>query len=161
METASFAAGCFWGVEAAFRQIRGVASTAVGYCGGTLPNPTYERVRTGATGHAETVLVQYDPACVSYEQLLDAFWNCHDPTQKDRQGPDVGTQYRSAIFCHTPAQRAAALASKEKLDRSGKYQRPIATEIVHAATFHRAEEHHQQYLDKCRLGSCHVPTSRE
>jgi peptide-methionine (S)-S-oxide reductase len=156
MEKASFAAGCFWGVEAAFRQIKGVLSTTVGYSGGTLENPSYEDVCSHATGHAETVLVEFDPAVVSYDQLLDAFWNCHDPTQLNRQGPDVGSQYRSAIFYHTPEQQAAAEASKERLAQSGKHRRPIVTQIVPAATFYRAEEYHQQYLEKRGEASCHL-----
>jgi peptide-methionine (S)-S-oxide reductase len=156
MEKASFAAGCFWGVEAAFRQVRGVATTTVGYSGGTSENPTYEDVCSHATGHAETVLVEFDPALASYEQLLETFWNCHDPTQVNRQGPDIGTQYRSAIFYHTPQQQAAAQASKERIEASGKHHRPIATEIVPAATFYRAEEYHQQYLEKRGEASCHM-----
>ncbi|MBU4400200.1 MAG: peptide-methionine (S)-S-oxide reductase MsrA, partial [Planctomycetes bacterium] len=138
--------GCFWGVEAAFRRLDGVASTTVGYAGGTLENPSYEDVCSGATGHAETVLIEYDPAIVSYDKLLETFWNCHDPTQLNRQGPDVGSQYRSVIFHHTPQQRAAALASKEALQRSGKHRRPIVTDILSASTFSRAEEYHQQYV---------------
>lgn len=154
MELASFAAGCFWGVEAAFRQLRGVTATTVGYCGGTAPNPTYEQVCTNTTGHAETVLVEFDPNVVSYEQLLDAFWACHDPTQRNRQGPDVGSQYRSAIFYHTPEQLPTAIRSKENLERSGKYRRPIVTEITPAPTFYRAEEYHQQYHEKRGEASC-------
>jgi peptide-methionine (S)-S-oxide reductase len=157
MDQASFAAGCFWGVEAAFRQVPGVVSTTVGYSGGTLENPTYEDVCSHTTGHAETVLVEFDPKLVSYDQLLGVFWNCHDPTQLNRQGPDVGSQYRSAIFYHTPAQQAAAIASKDRLAQSGKHRRPIATEIVPAATFYRAEEYHQQYLEKRGEASCHLP----
>lgn len=156
MEQASFAAGCFWGVEAAFRQIPGVVATTVGYSGGTLANPTYEDVCAHMTGHAETVLVEFDPKIISFDQLLDAFWNCHDPMQVNRQGPDVGTQYRSAIFYHTPAQQAAAIASMDRLEKSGKLRRPIATEIVPAATFYRAEEYHQQYLEKRGEASCHL-----
>ena len=156
MDKASFAAGCFWGVEAAFRPIKGVLSTSVGYSGGTLENPAYEDVCSHTTGHAETVLVEFDPAVVSYDQLLEVFWSCHDPTQLNRQGPDVGSQYRSAIFYHTPAQQAAAEASKDRLDHSGKHGRPIATQIVPAATFYRAEEYHQQYLEKRGEASCHL-----
>ncbi len=156
MERASFAAGCFWGVEAAFRRLKGVTSTTVGYSGGTLENPTYKDVCSDTTGHAETVLVEFDPAAISYEQLLETFWNCHDPTQRNQQGPDVGTQYRSAIFYHTPEQQAAAIRSKENLDRSGKYPRPVVTEILPAATFYRAEEYHQHYLEKRGEASCHV-----
>ncbi|MEN6458838.1 MAG: peptide-methionine (S)-S-oxide reductase MsrA [Thermoguttaceae bacterium] len=156
MEKASFAAGCFWGVEAAFRQLPGVVATVVGYSGGTLPDPTYEDVCSHATGHAETVLVEFDPATISYEQLLEAFWNCHDPTQRNRQGPDVGSQYRSAIFYHTPEQEAAALRSKQNQESSGKHSRPIATEITQAGPFYRAEEYHQRYLEKRGEASCHV-----
>jgi peptide-methionine (S)-S-oxide reductase len=156
MEKATFAAGCFWGVEAALRGIKGVKDTAVGYTGGHTPQPTYEDVCTDKTGHAEAVEVQFDPAEVSYEQLLEAFWELHDPTQRNRQGPDVGSQYRSAIFFHTPQQQAAAIAAKERLDASGRLRRPIATEIVPAAPFHRAEEYHQQYLEKRGQASCHI-----
>ncbi|HEX7450274.1 MAG TPA: peptide-methionine (S)-S-oxide reductase MsrA [Pirellulales bacterium] len=155
MEKATFAAGCFWGVEAAFRQIKGVASTTVGYTGGHLPNASYEDVCSGRTGHAEAVLVEYDPAVVSYEQLLDVFWQEHDPTTLNRQGPDIGSQYRSAIFYHSPQQQAAAEASKAKLDASHRYSRPIVTEIVAAGPFCRAEEYHQQYLEKRGLARCH------
>lgn len=155
MEQATFAAGCFWGVEAAFRQIKGVASTTVGYTGGHLPNASYEDVCSGRTGHAEAVLVEYDPAVVSYEQLLDVFWQEHDPTTLNRQGPDIGSQYRSAIFYHSPQQQAAAEASKAKLDASRRYSRPIVTEIVAAGPFCRAEEYHQQYLEKRGLARCH------
>lgn len=148
MEKATFAAGCFWGVEAAFRAVNGVVATAVGYTGGSLPDPTYSDVCTGRTGHAEAVEVLYDPAQVSYDDLLAVFWSIHDPTQVNRQGPDVGPQYRSAIFYHTEAQRAAATAAKEELERSGRFREPIATEIVPASRFYRAEEYHQQYLEK-------------
>ncbi len=153
---ATFGAGCFWGVEAAFRQVKGVVATAVGYMGGTLDKPTYEDVCTDRTGHAEVVQVEYDPAQVSYEVLLEVFWANHNPTTLNRQGPDVGTQYRSAIFYHTPEQEAAAKASKEKVQASGKYKRPIVTEITPAATFYRGEEYHQQYLEKRGMGQCHV-----
>ncbi len=156
MEKATFAAGCFWGVEAAFRQTKGVKSTAVGYTGGTTASPTYEQVCTDRTGHAEAVEVEFNPAEVSYDQLLDVFWEIHDPTQRNRQGPDVGSQYRSAVFYHTPAQQAAAEASKARLEKSGKYPRPIATQIVPATTFNRAEEYHQQYLEKRGQASCHI-----
>jgi len=156
MQTATFGAGCFWGVEAAFRRVPGVSAACVGYTGGSLENPTYEDVCTGRTGHAEAVQVIYDPAQISYEQLLDVFWNCHDPTTPNRQGPDVGTQYRSAIFYHTPEQEAAARAAKEKLDKSGRYRRPIVTEIAPAATFYRAEEYHQRYLEKRGRDYCHI-----
>lgn len=156
MEKATFGAGCFWGVEAAFRQVKGVASTQVGYSGGHTKNPTYKDVCTDGTGHAEVVQVEYDLSKVSYEDLLKVFWECHDPTQLNRQGPDFGTQYRSAIFFHTPAQQAAAVASKEALERSGQYTRPIVTEITTASEFYRAEEYHQQYLEKRGLSSCHI-----
>jgi peptide-methionine (S)-S-oxide reductase len=156
MEKATFAAGCFWGVEAAFRRVKGVTSTAVGYEGGTLAKPCYRDVCTNRTGHAEVVQVEYDPAKVSYRQLLDVFWSIHDPTTKDRQGPDVGTQYRSAIFYHTPEQKDAALAAKHKLAQSGKFARPIVTKIVPAAAFWRAEDYHQQYLEKRGLSTCEV-----
>jgi peptide-methionine (S)-S-oxide reductase len=156
LEKATFGAGCFWGVEVAFRQIPGVVDAAVGYEGGTLPNPTYRDVCTDETGHAEVVEVTYDPARVSYDRLLDVFWEGHDPTQRNRQGPDVGTQYRSAIFFHTPEQRKAAEASKERQEKSGKYRRPIVTEITPASTFWRAEDYHQRYLEKRGLASCKV-----
>src|SRR5437773_10996084 len=156
MAKASFAAGCFWGVEAAFRQVEGVLSTAVGYEGGHFENPTYEDVCTGRTGHAETVEVEYDPSRVSYEDLLKVFWENHDPTTLNRQGPDVGTQYRSAIFFHNPEQEAVARASKARLESSGKYRRPIVTEIAPASEFYKAEEYHQQYLEKRGLSVCHM-----
>jgi peptide-methionine (S)-S-oxide reductase len=156
MEKATFAAGCFWGIEAAFRQTKGVTSTAVGYTGGHTKNPTYEEVCTDRTGHAEAVEVEFDPAQVSYDDLLDVFWGNHDPTQRNRQGPDVGSQYRSAIFYHTPEQQAAATQSKERLDKSGRYKRAIATEIAPAGEFCRAEEYHQQYLEKRGQASCHI-----
>ena len=156
MEKATFGAGCFWGVEAAFRQVEGVVSTAVGYIGGSLENPTYKDVCTDTTGHAEAVEVTYDPAKVAYEELLKVFWQTHDPTTLNRQGPDVGTQYRSAIFFHGGEQEAAARASKEKLEKSGAYKRPIVTEIVPAGEFWQAEEYHQQYLEKRGLSHCHI-----
>jgi peptide-methionine (S)-S-oxide reductase len=155
-EKATFGAGCFWGVEAAFRQVPGVVSAAVGYSGGTVTDPTYEQVCTDRTGHAEVVEVEFDPARVSYEDLLGVFWENHDPTQKNRQGPDVGTQYRSAIFFHTPEQRETARRSKEHLERSGRYSRPIVTEITPASPFYRAEEYHQRYLEKRGLASCKI-----
>ena len=155
-EQATFGAGCFWGVEAAFRQVPGVVSTAVGYLGGTLVNPTYRDVCSGHTGHAEVVEVTYDPARVSYDALLAVFWENHDPTQLNRQGPDWGEQYRSAIFTHTPAQQATATASKAERAASGRYRRPVVTEITPASTFYRAEEYHQQYLEKRGLASCHI-----
>ncbi|HMD49536.1 MAG TPA: peptide-methionine (S)-S-oxide reductase MsrA [Bryobacteraceae bacterium] len=156
MEKATFGAGCFWGVEAAFRQIKGVVSTAVGYMGGKLKDPTYEDVCTDRTGHAEVVQVEFDPAQVPYEDLLRVFWENHDPTTLNRQGPDVGTQYRSVIFFHTPEQRAKAEASKEALAKSGAHRRPIVTEILPAEEFWRAEDYHQQYLEKRGLASCHL-----
>jgi peptide-methionine (S)-S-oxide reductase len=156
MARATFAAGCFWGVEATFRQLPGVISTRVGYTGGTVANPTYKDVCTDRTGHAEAVEVEYDPTKVSYEQLLDVFWENHDPTQLNRQGPDWGTQYRSAIFFHSPEQEAAAKASKEKLEKSGRYSKPVVTQIVPAATFFEAEDYHQQYLEKRGLATCHI-----
>jgi peptide-methionine (S)-S-oxide reductase len=156
MEKATFAAGCFWGVEAAFRQVEGVKSTAVGFEGGRVPNASYKDVCTGRTGHAEVVEVEFDPAKVSYEQLLNVFWENHDPTTLNRQGPDVGEQYRSAIFFHSPEQQKAAIASKEKLAASGAYKRPIVTEITPASEFYRAEDYHQQYLEKRGLAHCRI-----
>ena len=156
MEKATFGAGCFWGVEAAFQEIEGVTSTAVGYSGGTLANPTYQDVCSGRTGHAEVVQVEYDPAKVSYDRLLDVFWDNHDPTTLNRQGPDIGEQYRSAIFFHTPEQEAAAKASKARLEQSGRFRRPIVTEITPASAFWRAEEYHQRYLEKRGLAHCTI-----
>jgi peptide-methionine (S)-S-oxide reductase len=156
MATATFGAGCFWGVEAEFRRVKGVTATAVGYAGGHLKNPTYRDVCSDTTGHAEVVQVEYDPAVASYEDLLNVFWENHDPTTLNRQGPDVGTQYRSAIFFHTPEQEAAALASKERQEKSGRHRRPIVTQIEPATDFWRAEEYHQQYLEKRGLASCHI-----
>ena len=156
MEKATFGAGCFWGVEASFRQIPGVTDAAVGYLGGQTQDPTYKDVCTDQTGHAEVVQLTYDPAKVTYEQLLDAFWNMHNPTTLNRQGPDVGTQYRSAIFFHTPEQKAAAEVSKAKLQASGRYRSPVVTEITPASDFYRAEEYHQRYLEKRGLVSCHI-----
>ncbi len=155
-QKATFGAGCFWGVEAEFRQVKGVVSTAVGYEGGTFSNPTYRDVCTDRTGHAEVVEVDYDPSRVSYEDLLNVFWSNHDPTTLNRQGPDIGTQYRSVIFYHTPEQQEAALASKGQLERSGRYRRPITTQVVPAAQFYRAEEYHQQYLEKRGLSHCNL-----
>ena len=155
-QKATFAAGCFWGVEAAFRQVKGVVSTSVGFMGGTVENPSYRDVCTGETGHAEVVHILYDPSRVSYEDLLTVFWECHDPTSRNRQGPDIGTQYRSAVFYHTPEQRALAEASKDRLHGSGRYKKNIVTEIRPAAPFYRAEEYHQQYLEKRGLASCTI-----
>jgi peptide-methionine (S)-S-oxide reductase len=154
MEKATFAAGCFWGVEAAFRRLRGVESTMVGYIGGAVANPTYEQVCTDETGHAEAVQVTFDPSVISYNDLLDLFWANHDPTTLNRQGPDIGSQYRSAIFTHSPEQESIARASREKEQQSGKYRRPIVTEIAPAPQFFRAEEYHQQYLEKRGLSHC-------
>lgn len=154
MERATFAAGCFWGVEHAFRQVEGVISTQVGYMGGNTENPTYKEVCTDKTGHAEVVDMQFDPSKVSYEGLLDVFWNLHDPTQLDRQGPDRGSQYRSAIFFYNEEQRTAAFESKRKLQASGKYEKDIVTEIVPAQTFYIAEEYHQRYHEKHSMKSC-------
>jgi peptide-methionine (S)-S-oxide reductase len=156
MEKATFGAGCFWGVEAAFRQVKGVKATAVGYAGGTTQNPTYQEVCTDRTGHAEVVQVDFDPADVSYEELLEVFWASHDPTQLNRQGPDVGSQYRSVIFFHSSGQEAAARASKEKLAASRRYRRPLVTEILPAPEFWRAEEYHQQYFEKRGLSHCRI-----
>jgi peptide-methionine (S)-S-oxide reductase len=156
MAKATFAAGCFWGVEATFRQLPGVTSTRVGYTGGNFTNPTYKDVCTDRTGHAEAVEVQYDPAKISYDQLLNVFWENHDPTQLNRQGPDYGTQYRSAIFFDSPEQEKQAKASKEKLGKSGTFIKPIVTQIVPETTFFEAEDYHQQYLEKRGLASCHI-----
>ncbi|HXW02485.1 MAG TPA: peptide-methionine (S)-S-oxide reductase MsrA [Candidatus Nitrosotenuis sp.] len=148
---ATFGAGCFWCVEDVFRRTKGVISTTVGYSGGNTKNPTYNDVCTDLTGHAEVVQVEYDPNVLPYENLLDVFWNSHDPTQLNRQGPDIGTQYRSVIFCHDPQQEEIARKSKEALDKSGKFGKKIATEIQPAAEFYKAEEYHQQYYAKCGL----------
>jgi peptide-methionine (S)-S-oxide reductase len=155
-EKATFGAGCFWGVEAAFREVPGVVDVTAGYEGGHTANPTYRDVCTDLTGHAEVVQLEYDPKRVSYQQLLEVFWSIHDPTQVNRQGPDVGTQYRSVIFFHTPEQERIARASKAALEASGKFRRPIATAIEPAREFYRAEEYHQQYLAKRGVKHCHV-----
>ncbi len=157
MTTATFGAGCFWGVEATFRQVSGVTGTAVGYAGGAVENPTYDQVCTGTSGHAEVVQVEFDPEKVSYEALLEVFWNCHDPTTPNRQGPDRGTQYRSVIFCHDDQQTVAANASKEQLQQSGRHGQDIVTAIEPAGPFYRAEAYHQQYLEKRGQASCHLP----
>lgn len=154
-QVATFGAGCFWGVEAAFRQLPGVSDAVSGYMGGAKENPTYQDVCSDRTGHAEVVQVIYDPGKVSYDALLDLFWRMHDPTTRNRQGPDVGTQYRSAVFYHTPEQEREALASKAKLEQSGAYKRPIVTEIEPATTFYRAEDYHQRYFEKHGV-SCHI-----
>lgn len=156
MEKAIFAAGCFWGVEAAFRQLKGVKSTQVGYTGGSVASPSYELVCTGRTGHAEAVEVTYDPAQVSYDELLELFWENHDPTTLNRQGPDTGSQYRSAIFFLTPEQEQAARASKEQLQKSGKHKREIVTEITKATEFYSAEDYHQQYFEKRGISHCSI-----
>ena len=154
MEKATFAAGCFWHVEEAFRQIKGVISTIVGYMGGTLQNPTYEDVCTDKTGHAEVVEITFDPQKISYDDLLTVFWQIHDPTTKNKQGPDTGTQYRSAIFYHSLEQKTVAEQSKQKLQQTKKYNKKIVTEITEATTFYPAEEYHQHYLAKHKLASC-------
>ncbi len=156
METATFGAGCFWGVEAAFTNVSGVIATAVGYSGGSHPEPRYMDVCRGDTGHAEVVRVRYDPDKVSYESLLETFWACHDPTQINRQGPDVGCQYRSVVFYHNDEQREAVEASKMRLEQSARFASPVATAIESATVFHVAEEYHQQYLAKRGLAVCHV-----
>lgn len=157
MATALFGAGCFWGVEAAFRQVEGVQETAVGYAGGTVDHPTYRQVCSDRTGHAEVVQVTFDPGVVCYDRLLDVFWTSHDPTQLNRQGPDVGRQYRSVIFVTDEEQTAAAVASRERLDASGVHSRTIVTTIEPAPRFWPAEEYHQQYLEKRGLSQCHLP----
>jgi peptide-methionine (S)-S-oxide reductase len=152
LEKATFGAGCFWGVEAAFRRLAGVKSTQVGYMGGSLNNPSYQAVCTDRTGHAEVVEVTFDPEVISYHDVLEVFWENHDPTTKNRQGPDVGSQYRSAIFFHSPEQEAEARASRDALQPYHK--KPIVTEILPATDFWRAEEYHQQYLEKRGLSHC-------
>jgi peptide-methionine (S)-S-oxide reductase len=156
LQKADFGAGCFWGVEARFQQVPGVAETAVGYEGGKLDNPTYHDVCTDGTGHAEVVQVTFDPSKVSYQALLDLFFELHDPTQVNRQGPDWGTQYRTVVFFHSPQQESEARATIERLNASGHYRKPIATQVVPAATFWRAEEYHQKYLEKRGAVSCHI-----
>lgn len=156
MELATFAAGCFWGVEATFQNVEGVKQTRVGYIGGTLANPTYRMVCTGTTGHAEAIEISFDETELSYETLLNIFWQNHDPTTLNRQGPDHGTQYRSAIFYHNQIQQQLALLSKQQLESAGVWANPIVTEIVPASQFYPAEEYHQRYLEKQGMGSCHV-----
>jgi peptide-methionine (S)-S-oxide reductase len=156
MAKATFAAGCFWGVEATFRQLPGVLSTRVGYTGGSFENPTYQDVCSSRTGHAEAVEVDYEPSKLSYDKLLEIFWDNHDPTQMNRQGPDTGTQYRSAIFFHSPEQEAAAKDSKGMLEKTHRFSKPVVTQIVPAVTFYPAEDYHQQYLEKRGLASCHI-----
>jgi peptide-methionine (S)-S-oxide reductase len=153
-EIATFGAGCFWGVEETFRKLKGVTSTKVGYAGGTKDNPTYEDVCADETGHAEVVEVEFDPSKISYDELLDVFWSNHNPTTLNRQGPDVGTQYRSVIFYHSPEQKTAAEASKEKIGQSGRFRRPIVTQIKPAPKFWRAEQNHQRYLEKRGQSHC-------
>ena len=153
---ATFGAGCFWGVEAAFRQLPGVLSTSVGYLGGTMTNPTYRDVCSGRTGHAEVVQVTYDPESITYDDLLTVFWDNHNPTTMNRQGPDIGTQYRSAIFYHDDEQKATAISSKDERDRSGRLGKPIVTEITAATEYYEAEDYHQQYLEKRGMSSCHI-----
>ncbi|MGH9593324.1 MAG: peptide-methionine (S)-S-oxide reductase MsrA [Bryobacteraceae bacterium] len=156
MAKATFAAGCFWGVEANFRRVAGVTNTTVGYTGGKTADPTYQDVCTGRTGHAEALEVEFDPKLVRYEDLLEVFWAVHDPTTPNRQGPDVGTQYRSAIYFHDAEQEMAARASKERAEKSGRFKRPIVTEITPAGTFYPAEDYHQQYYEKRGLRGCGV-----
>lgn len=156
MAKATFAAGCFWGVEANFRRLQGVISATSGYIGGHTPDPTYQDVCTDRTGHAEAVEIEFDPSKISYDKLLDAFWSLHDPTTPNRQGPDVGTQYRSAIFYHDAEQEKAAIASRERAQKSGRFRRPIVTEIVPAEKFYPAEEYHQRYYEKHNLHGCGI-----
>lgn len=156
VEAATFAAGCFWGVEAAFRKLDGVVETAVGYTGGHTENPTYKEVCSGTTGHAEVVQVKFDPEVITHDRLLETFFALHDPTQVNRQGPDVGYQYRSAIFFHSPEQMAAANAAIENLKKPGIHDSPVATAVETAPAFWRAEDYHQQYLEKRGLASCHI-----
>lgn len=155
-EKATFGAGCFWGVEEVFKKLNGVVSTAVGYAGGIKEYPTYEDVCTDETGHAEVVEIEFDPSQLKYEELLDVFWSNHNPTTLNRQGPDVGTQYRSVIFYHSPEQKAAAKVSKEKIDQSGRFRQPVVTQIEPAMKFWRAEEYHQRYLEKRGQSHCAI-----
>ena len=155
MEKAAFGAGCFWGVEEAFRTLPGVVKTTVGYQGGHTQNPTYKDVCTDTTGHAEVVLVEFDPSQVNYDRLLDVFFSNHNPTEVNRQGPDSGTQYRTVIFTYSDAQKQAALAARDRLAASGKFKKPIATQVQDAPEFYPAEEYHQQYLLKRGMTHCH------
>jgi peptide-methionine (S)-S-oxide reductase len=155
MAVATFGAGCFWGVELTFQKTKGVTSTSVGYTGGTTQNPTYEDVCTGRSGHAEVVRLEFDSSIVSYEELLDVLWGCHDPTTLNRQGPDRGTQYRSAIFYHSPEQETSAKVSMDNAEKSGRFSSPIVTEITPAPEYYEAEDYHQKYLEKRGMGSCH------
>ncbi len=156
IETATFAAGCFWGIEQRFRRIPGVLDAIVGYTGGTTENPTYHTVCSHNTGHAEAVQISFDPTKISYQELLDVFWHCHIPTQLNRQGPDIGSQYRSAIFYHSEEQKQLAEATKHELEKSGKFNSPIVTQIVPAVTFYKAEESHQRYFEKHGGGHCNI-----
>ena len=156
MEKATFAAGCFWGVEARFQQLPGVTATAVGYEGGALANPSYQQVCTDRTGHAEAVEIDFDPSKITYQQLLDEFFALHDPTQLNRQGPDWGTQYRSAVFYHSPEQEKTAKDTIARLNAEKKFSKPVVTQVVPAETFWRAEEYHQKYLEKRGMASCHI-----
>jgi peptide-methionine (S)-S-oxide reductase len=156
LEKATFGAGCFWGVEETFRNLKGVTSTAVGYAGGAKENPSYEDVCTDESGHAEVVEVEFDPAQISYDKLLDVFWSNHNPTTLNRQGPDVGTQYRSVIFYHSPSQKETAEAAKDKIDKSGRFKGPVVTGIEPAPKFWRAEEYHQRYLEKRGQSHCAI-----
>ena len=153
-EKATFGAGCFWGVEETFRKLEGVKLTTVGYAGGMQQNPTYEDVCTNATGHAEVLEIEFDPAQITYNELLDVFWSNHNPTTLNRQGPDIGTQYRSVIFYHSPEQKAAAEVSKKQLDQSGRFRSPVVTQIEPAPKFWRAEDYHQRYLEKRGQSHC-------
>ena len=156
LQTVTLGGGCFWCLEAVYLELKGIVQVISGYAGGQVDNPSYQQVCSGITGHAEVVEVDYDPEQVSYEKLLDAFWEMHDPTTPNRQGPDIGTQYRSAIFCYSPEQEAAARVSKEALDASGKLGRPIVTQIEKAPTFWRAEEYHQRYFERRGIApACH------
>ncbi|MDF2530051.1 MAG: msrA [Gammaproteobacteria bacterium] len=155
-QLATFAAGCFWGIEAAFRKVHGVLETQVGYTGGHSDKPTYSQVCSGATGHAEAVRLEYDPEQIAYEDLLQVFWAIHDPTTFHRQGPDIGSQYRSVIFYHSPEQKQAALQSIQKLEQSGTYPNKIVTEITPASTFYPAEEYHQRYYEKQGIQGCRL-----
>ena len=156
MQKATFGAGCFWGVEATFRKLPGIIDAAVGYMGGIDGDTSYKDVCSGKTGHAEVIDLSFDPGKISYQKLLETFWACHNPTQLNRQGPDVGTQYRSAIFYHTAEQKRIAEESKTALTASGRYSQPIVTVIEPAGVFHRAEEYHQRYFEKNGGGSCHI-----
>ncbi|MHA1598780.1 MAG: peptide-methionine (S)-S-oxide reductase MsrA [Alphaproteobacteria bacterium] len=157
MKTATFGAGCFWGIELTFARTDGVVETAVGYAGGNLENPTYENVCGGRSGHAEVVQVRFDEQAIDYRALLDVFWGCHDPTTLNRQGPDVGSQYRSVIFCHDQEQRQMAEASRDGLEKAGVFGAPIVTEISTVPIFYLAEDYHQKYLEKRGRGACHAP----